>query len=92
MQGLTFVLPHRPSQRVLTFRFRTVIISKLTYAYGDREGSLFAKSDFRNMSGRAGRLGHHEDGRVILMPKNSAELRHRIIWFRLRTTGCNRSS
>jgi len=57
----------------VNFPFRTVIIAKLTYGYGDREGRLFSRSDFRNMSGRAGRLGHHEDGRVILLPSNSAE-------------------
>jgi len=28
------------------------------------------------MSGRAGRLGHHKDGRVLLLPKNNAELKH----------------
>ena len=28
------------------------------------------------MSGRAGRLGHHPDGHVILLPKNRAELQH----------------
>jgi helicase len=60
----------------VNFPFRTVIISKLTYGYGVREGALFARSDFRNMSGRAGRLGHHKDGRVILLPKNEKELRH----------------
>jgi helicase len=60
----------------VNFPFRTVIISTLTYQYGDREGGLFAKSDFRNMSGRAGRLGYHDDGRVLLMPRNRAELEH----------------
>ena len=62
----------------MNFPFRTVIISKLTYEYGDRQGKLFARSDFRNMSGRAGRLGHHKDGRVLLLPKNNAELKHAI--------------
>jgi helicase len=60
----------------VNFPFRTVIIAKLTYSYGDREGKLFDRSDFRNMSGRAGRLGHHDDGRVILLPLNDNELRH----------------
>ncbi len=60
----------------VNFPFRTVIIPKLTYRFGDREGKLFARSDFRNMSGRAGRLGHHKDGRVILLPRNGAELKH----------------
>jgi len=60
----------------VNFPFRTVIITNLTYGYGDREGKLFARSEFRNMSGRAGRLGHHDDGRVLLLPKNRAELQH----------------
>src|SRR6266849_899755 len=60
----------------VNFPFRTVIIAKLTYGYGDREGKLFSRSDFRNMSGRAGRLGLHEDGHVILLPNNNAELQH----------------
>lgn len=60
----------------VNFPFRTVIISKLTYGYGVREGKLFDRSDFRNMSGRAGRLGHHKDGRVLLLPRNNAELKH----------------
>ncbi len=60
----------------VNFPFRTVIIAKLTYGYGDREGRLFSRSDFRNMSGRAGRLGLHGDGRVILLPRNNAELQH----------------
>lgn len=60
----------------VNFPFRTVIIAKLTYGYGDREGRLFSRSDFRNMSGRAGRLGLHEDGHVILLPRNNAELQH----------------
>lgn len=60
----------------VNFPFRTVIFPKLTYGFGEREGKLFSRSDFRNMSGRAGRLGHHDDGRVILLPKNSVELKH----------------
>jgi helicase len=60
----------------VNFPFRTVIIPKLTYGYGDREGKPFSRSDFRNMSGRAGRLGYHEEGLVILLPRNSAELQH----------------
>ena len=60
----------------VNFPFRTVIIPKLTYRFGDREGRLFARSDYRNMSGRAGRLNYHEDGRAILLPRNNAELQH----------------
>lgn len=60
----------------VNFPFRTVVIPKLTYGYGDREGKLFSRSDYRNMSGRAGRLGYHEDGRVILLPRSMAELNH----------------
>jgi helicase len=60
----------------VNFPFRTVVIPKLTYQYGGRAGQHFVRSDFRNMSGRAGRLGHHDDGHVFLLPKNQAELEH----------------
>ena len=60
----------------VNFPFRTVIIPKLTYEFGNREGRLFVRSDYRNMSGRAGRLNYHEDGRVILLPRNHAEFQH----------------
>jgi helicase len=60
----------------VNFPFRTVIFPKLTYEYGGREGKQFTRSDYRNMSGRAGRLGHHEDGRVLLLPANKKELKH----------------
>lgn len=60
----------------VNFPFRTVVFPKLTYEWGDRAGSRISKSDYRNMSGRAGRLGHHENGYSILLPKNRIELRH----------------
>src|SRR6185369_7642174 len=60
----------------VNFPFRTVIIPKLTYQYGDREGRRFSRSHFRNMSGRAGRLGYHDDGYVILMPSDKGEFEH----------------
>lgn len=60
----------------VNFPFRTVIFPKLTYEYGDREGKPLVRSDYRNMSGRAGRLGHHPDGRAILLPQNHTELQH----------------
>lgn len=60
----------------VNFPFRTVVFPKLTYQYGDREETMITRSDYRNMSGRAGRLGLHEDGRVLLLPTNKAELAH----------------
>jgi helicase len=48
----------------------------LTYDYGDRQGRMIVRSDYRNMSGRAGRLGYHSDGYAVLLPKNPRELRH----------------
>jgi helicase len=60
----------------VNFPFRSVVFSKLTYAYGDRKGTMLARADYRNMSGRAGRLGLHPDGYAILTPRNNAEQAH----------------
>ena len=38
----------------VNFPFQTVVFPKLTYQYGDRSGTRIVRSDYRNMSGRAG--------------------------------------
>ncbi|VWD44103.1 DEAD/DEAH box helicase [Burkholderia lata] len=60
----------------VNFPFRTIVFSKLTYRFGDRAGSHIIRSDYRNMSGRAGRLGMHPDGFAVLLPQNNVELGH----------------
>jgi helicase len=60
----------------VNFPFRSVVFPKLTYQYGDRAGSHIQLADFRNMSGRAGRLGMHSDGYAVLLPRNRIELEH----------------
>ncbi len=60
----------------VNFPFRSVVFPKLTYQYGEREGNMLIRSDYRNMSGRAGRLGLHPDGYAILLPRNPRELAH----------------
>lgn len=60
----------------VNFPFRTIVFSKLTYRFGDRAGSHIVRSDYRNMSGRAGRLGMHPDGFAVLLPQNNVELAH----------------
>ena len=60
----------------VNFPFRTVVFPKLTYQYGDRVGTRIVRSDYRNMSGRAGRLGMHDVGYAILVPKDSPENDH----------------
>jgi helicase len=60
----------------VNFPFRSIVFPKLTYQYGDRQGTHITRSDYRNMSGRAGRLGMHEDGYAVLLPRNSVELQH----------------
>ena len=57
----------------VNFPFRTVLFSKLTYEYGDRRGERIKRSDYRNMSGRAGRLGMHDSGYAVLMPQDLPE-------------------
>lgn len=58
----------------VNFPFRTVVFTNLTFSY--RTDPRLQKSDYRNMSGRAGRLGMHDDGFAILLPKNKVELAH----------------
>ena len=60
----------------VNFPFKTVVFSKLTYAYGDRQGTRITRRDYRNMSGRAGRLGMHDAGYAILQPHNAPERVH----------------
>lgn len=60
----------------VNFPFRTIVFSKLTYRFGDRAGSHVVRSDYRNMFGRAGRLGMHPDGFAVLLPQNNVELAH----------------
>ncbi len=60
----------------VNFPFRTIVFPKLTFQWGDRAGSLITLSDYRNMSGRAGRLGMHSDGCAVLLPCNKVELAH----------------
>ena len=59
----------------VNFPFKTVVFPKLTYQWIS-PGNHIRKSDYRNMSGRAGRLGLHDDGYSVLLPKNNVELRH----------------
>ena len=58
----------------VNFPFRSIVFPKLTFDWGDRAGSHMPRPDYRNMSGRAGRLGMHPDGYSILLPRNKAEL------------------
>ena len=60
----------------VNFPFKTVLIPKLTYQWGEREGSKLPRSEYRNMSGRAGRLGIHNEGFSVLLPRNRVELQH----------------
>ena len=60
----------------VNFPFRTVVFPNLTYRFGDRRGKQISRSDYRNMSGRAGRLGIHDTGYAVLLAKNVAEAKH----------------
>ena len=60
----------------VNFPFKTVMFPKLTYGYGDRQGTRITRGDYRNMSGRAGRLGMHDLGYAVLLPKNTPERNH----------------
>ena len=60
----------------VNFPFKTVMFPKLTYQYGDRQGKRITRGDYRNMSGHAGRLGMHDLGFAVLLPKNTPERNH----------------
>ncbi|GAA0359225.1 hypothetical protein GCM10009092_24310 [Bowmanella denitrificans] len=60
----------------VNFPFKSIIFWKLTYKWGDRAGSRIARWDYRNMSGRAGRLGMHSEGFSIIIPRSQLELQH----------------
>ena len=60
----------------VNFPFKTVVFPKLTYQWTARAGTRITKSDYRNMSGRAGRLGLHDKGYSIILPKDRVELQH----------------
>lgn len=60
----------------VNYPFRTVVFPKLTYQYGDRAGNQISRSEYRNMSGRAGRLNLHPDGFAVLLPRNRREVTH----------------
>ena len=60
----------------VNFPFKSVVFPKLTFQWGGRAGSHLLRTDYRNMSGRAGRLGMHQDGYAILLPRNAVELTH----------------
>ncbi len=58
----------------VNFPFQTVVFPKLTYRW--RNAARVTRSDYRNMSGRAGRLGMHATGYAVLLPSNEIELSH----------------
>lgn len=58
----------------VNFPFKSVVFPKLTYVYGERAGTQIRRADYRNMSGRAGRLSIHQEGYAVLLPKNPVEL------------------
>lgn len=58
----------------VNFPFKTVLFPKLTYQW--REETHISIGDYRNMSGRAGRLGMHDVGFSVLLAQNSLELSH----------------
>lgn len=60
----------------VNFPFKSVLFPKLTYQWPPREGMLIPRNDYRNVSGRAGRLGMHEEGFAVLLPRNDWELQH----------------
>lgn len=59
----------------VNYPFRTIVFPKLSYQFRD-VGEKLSRSDYRNMSGRAGRLGFHPAGHAILLTRNPMEFAH----------------
>jgi hypothetical protein len=59
----------------VNFPFRTIVFPKLSFQHRE-PGARLSVSDYRNMSGRAGRLGLHSDGYAVLLPKGPHEFSH----------------
>jgi helicase len=59
----------------VNFPFRTIVFPKLTFQWRE-ENARLSLSEYRNMSGRAGRLGLHPDGYAILLPTDNVEIAH----------------
>lgn len=58
----------------VNFPFRTVLFDRIHRKY--IEPRQLPLSAYRNMSGRAGRLGMHENGYAILVPRDAEELEY----------------
>lgn len=56
----------------VNFPVRTVIFDSFN-RFWIRENPWLPKAEYRNMSGRAGRLGFHEEGNSVLITKNQVE-------------------
>lgn len=61
----------------VNFPFKTIVFPKLTYQFrGSGNNPRISLSDYRNMSGRAGRLGLHDEGFAVLLPRNPVEIKY----------------
>lgn len=58
----------------VNFPFRTVVFDRVIRQYIDPK--KLPVGDYRNMSGRAGRLGMHENGYSIIIPRDRVEAAH----------------
>jgi helicase len=56
----------------VNFPVRTVIFDSFN-RFWISDNPWLPKAEYRNMSGRAGRLGYHEEGNSVLIPKNQVE-------------------
>ena len=60
----------------VNYPFRSVVFPKLTFQWRDPNESRLSRVDYRNMSGRAGRFGMHNNGYAVLLPNNNVEFSH----------------
>jgi helicase len=59
----------------VNFPFRTIVFPKLSFRHRE-VGARLGLADYRNMSGRAGRLRLHENGYSILLARDASEFAH----------------